>query len=267
MLRSLLERATRRTSFRRSLPANVGGARIYVSGSGGLKYVFRPMESVDPVLCRLAREFVQRGHVVWDVGANVGLFSFAAAHLAGKTGKIFAFDADTWLVQLLRRSASIQPSTSAPVQIVPAAVGISCDLRTFNIAVRSRASNSLQGYGHSQTGGIAEQQTVISVSIDWLSERLPAPDVIKIDVEGAEVEVLRGGIGLLRRKSPVVVCEVCSEASREVTDLFKSIGYRIYDGEVLPSDRHELVAAPWNTVAIRWNALALSVSSSGSTQQ
>jgi FkbM family methyltransferase len=209
------------------------------------------MNSVDPALCRLAREFVQKRHVIWDVGANVGLFSFAAAHLAGETGKIFAFDADTWLVQLLRRSASIQPSTSAPVQIVPVAVANSCDLRTFNIASRSRSSNFLQGYGQSQTGGIAEQQTVISVSIDWLSERLPPPDVIKIDVEGAELEVLRGGVGLLRNKSPVVLCEVCSESSREVTDLLKSIGYKIYDGEVPPTDRHELVSAPWSTVAIR----------------
>jgi FkbM family methyltransferase len=208
------------------------------------------MESVDPVLCGLAREFVHRGHVVWDVGANVGLFSFAAAHLAGATGKIFAFDADTWLVQLLRRSAAIQPSTSAPVQIVPGAIADSCDLRTFNIAIRSRAANFLQGYGTTQTGGIAEQQTVISVSMDWLSERLPSPNVIKIDVEGAELEVLCGGIGLLRNRRPVVLCEVLPESSREVTNLFKSIGYRIYDGEVLPAERRELIIAPYSTVAI-----------------
>src|SRR5271156_5693911 len=115
MLRSFLERATRRTSFRRSLPTLAGGVQIYVSGSAGLKYLFRPMKSVDPVLCSTAEEFVKKGHVVWDVGANIGLFSFAAAHLAGDKGRVFAFEADVWLVQLLRRSASIQPSTSGAV--------------------------------------------------------------------------------------------------------------------------------------------------------
>jgi FkbM family methyltransferase len=250
-IRSLVERATRRAYFRRSLPKSLGGAQFYASASGGLKYLFRPIESVDPGLCRLAREFVKQGHVVWDVGANVGLFSFAAAHLAGEAGKVFSFDADTWLVQLLRRSASIQPSTSASVQIVPAAVAESCDVRTFNIAVRSRAANSLQGYGQSQTGGIAEQQTVISVSIDWLSERLPPPDVVKIDVEGAELEVLRGGIELLRSRYPVILCEVSAQSSSEVTSLLKGIGYRIFDGEAIAADRHELTTAPWNTVAIR----------------
>jgi FkbM family methyltransferase len=251
MLRSLLEKASRGTAFRRSLPANVGGAQIYVSGSAGLKYLFRHMQSVEPALCRLATEFVRPGHVVWDIGANVGLFSFAAAHLAGNAGSVFAFDADTWLVQLLRRSASIQPPASARVQIIPAAIADSCDLKIFNIAVRSRASNALQGYGQSQTGGIAEQHTVVCVSIDWLTERLPTPNVIKIDVEGAELEVLRGGTGLLRSKSPVIICEVCSENSREISDLLKGFGYKLYDGDVMPTARGELVAASWNTVAIR----------------
>jgi FkbM family methyltransferase len=233
---------------------SVGGARLYVSGSAGLKYLFRPRNKIDPVLCGLAREFVQPGHVVWDVGANVGLFSFAAAHLAGQTGKVFAFEPDTWLVQLLRRSVLIQSSKSTPVQIVPVAIANSCNLRTFNIAVRSRASNFLQGYGHSQTGGVSEEQTVIAVSLDWLAERLPLPDVIKIDVEGAELEVLQGGSGLLRNKGPIVLCEVGSQCSREVTEILKSNGYRIYDGEVLPANRQELFVAPWNTVAIRGSA-------------
>lgn len=251
MLRSFVEKTTRRGSFRRSLPAQVGGARIYVSGSAGLKYLFRPMESVDRTLCNMAKEFVRSGHVVWDVGANIGLFSFAAAHLAGRSGRVFAFEADLWLVQLLRRSVSIQPSTSGPVQIVPTAVANACDLRVFNIASRSRASNCLAGYGLSQAGGVAERQTVIAVSIDWLAERLPVPDVLKIDVEGAELEVLEGASDLLERKGPVIICEVCSERSEEVAALLKRLGYRIYDADAQRTERRELATAPWNTVAIR----------------
>jgi hypothetical protein len=107
----------------------------------------------------------------------------------------------------------------------------------------------LSGYGSTQVGGIAEQQTVVSVSLDWLSQRLPPPDVIKIDVEGAELEVLSGALGVLE-KHPVILCEVSSQRSHEVAALLKNKGYRIYDGDVSSAHRQELQAAPWSTVAI-----------------
>src|SRR5262249_37577808 len=145
---------------------------------------------------RLAVEFVRPGKVVWDIGANSGIFAFAAANLTGSSGSVVAFEPDTWLVQLLRRSARIQRD-AGPVQVVAAAVAKDCDLRTFNIAQRSRAANFLDGYDtvarSRQTGGVAERHTVVTLTLDWLAERLPAPDVIKIDVEGAELEVLQGG--------------------------------------------------------------------------
>ena len=228
----------------------LGGAGIYVSPSAGLKYLFRSMNTIDPPLCGFAKEFVRSGHIVWDVGANVGLFSFVAAHLAGPNGRVVSIEPDVWLIQLLRRSASVQSPSSAPVQVIPIAVAESCNLRTFNIASRSRATNFLSGYGSSQTGGVAEQQTVVSVTLDWLAERLPLPDVIKIDVEGAELEVLSGAIGMLEKKHPVILCEVSSERSPQITALLKDKGYRIYDGEVRSAQRQELQAAPWATVAI-----------------
>lgn len=208
------------------------------------------MKSNDPILYNLAKEFVKRGHVVWDVGANVGLFSFAAAHLAGPSGRIYSIEPDVWLVQLLRRSSSAQVSSSASVQIIPVAVAEACGLRTFNIASRARSANYLSGYGSPQTGGAAEQQTVVSITLDWLAKHLPLPDVIKIDVEGAELEVLGGGIGVLGEKRPVILCEVFSDHSPQVTALLKSMGYRIYDGGVPSGQRRELQAAPYETIAI-----------------
>ena len=250
MLRELLEQTTRRTVFRRRLPAAFGGASVHVSASAGLRYLFRKMDSVDPGLFRLTREFVRSDDVVWDIGANVGLFSFCAAHVAGPCGQIFAFEPDTWLVQLLRRSANTQPVESAPVQVIPAAIAQSCDLRVFNIASRSRAASFLSGYGSTQTGGIREQHMVVALSLDWLTERLPPPDIVKIDVEGAEHEVIKGAAQLLTQHKPRILCEVSSERAVEVTALLKHIGYRIYDGEALHGRRTELELAPWSTIAL-----------------
>jgi FkbM family methyltransferase len=250
MIRTTTEKLTRGLSLRRRLPSDLGHNPIWVSPSAGLRFLFGRMKEADPVLFNLAREFVHRDNIVWDIGANVGLFAFSSAYLSGPGGVVVAFEPDAWLVQLLRRSSKMQPASCAPVQVIPVAVAQSVDLRTFQIAARSRATNSLKGYGSTQTGGVAEEQIVVTVSLDWLCERYASPDVLKIDVEGAELEVLKGAEALLARKRPIVLCETSEEASSDVTRLLQTKGYRIFNGEIPKGERKELSSAPWTTIAL-----------------
>jgi FkbM family methyltransferase len=250
VLRGMTEHITRDWVVRRRLPSDFSRVPIHVSPSAGLRYLFRPMKAVDPVLLRLVKEFVRPGSVVWDIGANVGLFSFAAASLAGPEGLVLALEPDAWLVQLLRRSAALQPRSSAPVQVVPAAVASAVSLRTLCLASRSRAANYLAEFGTIQTGGSCQEQCVVAVTLDWLLDSRPAPSVLKIDVEGAEVEVLRGSRRLFETARPIVLCEVIPDTSRAITEFLASYDYRIYDGEILLPDRQPLATAPWSTVAV-----------------
>jgi FkbM family methyltransferase len=250
MIRTATENLTRKICFRRRLPSDLGHNPIWVSPSAGLRFLFGRMSKIDPPLFNLAREFVHKDNVVWDVGANVGLFTFSSAFLSGSRGLVVALEPDAWLVQLLRQSSRMQPTSCAPVHIIPAAAAQSVDLRTFQIAARSRATNSLKGYGSTQTGGVAEEQIVVTVSLDWLSERYALPDVLKIDVEGAELEVLQGAAALFKRRRPLLLCEISGETSSEVTRLLLSKGYRLYDGEISKGERKELSSAPWTTIAL-----------------
>lgn len=251
-LRLLLERVTHRIVIRRRLPPPFAGARIYVSSEGGLRYLAKTMAGVDPPLLRLACELVRPGDTVWDVGANMGLFSFAAAVAAGPAGHVLAVEPDTELAGLLRRSAADAPAGApghAPVEVLPAAVSDEQSVARFNIARRNRATSHLAGFGTDMAGGVRSSQLVPTVTLDWLATRFPAPDLLKIDVEGAELAVLGGGSQVLAR-SPTVICEVMAEHAAAAFDILTGHGYTVYDGDQRPADRAPQTAAPFNTLAL-----------------
>ena len=85
---------------------------------------------------------------------------------------------------------------------------------------------------------------------DFIANGGPIPHVVKIDVEGAELEVLRGSSRLFEACRPIVLCEVIPDTAPEVTEFFSSRGYQIFDGEIAPAKRQPLDLAPWSTLAI-----------------
>lgn len=248
LLRATLEQVSHRIVIRRRLPTPFAAARIYTSPEGGLRYLKPRMDSVDPVLMRLVTEIVRPGNTVWDIGANIGLFSFAAAVAAGPGGYVLSVEPDTILVRLLRRSAAAGPH-HAPVEVFPAAVAEKCGVARFCIARRNRSTNHLAGFGTTQTGGIRAAELVPTISLDSLADHFPPPDVIKIDVEGAEAEVLKGAAAVLRAH-PRVICEVAGENAVAVRDLLGESGYTLYDGELPVNQRLPVREAPHNTLAI-----------------
>jgi FkbM family methyltransferase len=249
LLRSALEQMTHRIVVRRRMPAPFAAARIYVSSEGGLRYLGRGMARVDPALLQLAAETVRRGDTVWDIGANLGLFSFAAAVAAGPSGRILAVEADTTLVGLLRRSAAANHA-HAPVDVLPAAVSDQESVARFHIARRSRSTNYLDGFGTTQTGGVRSTQLMPTVTLDWLADHFPPPDVVKIDVEQAEMAVLAGGSRVLELAT-AIICEVAGRNSAAVRDLLKAHGYALYDGDQPTGERMPVADAPPNTLAVR----------------
>ena len=85
--------------------------------------------------------------------------------------------------------------------------------------------------------------------LDSLLDRSPAPAVVKIDTEGAELLCLRGGERLLRDIRPVLLCEVGDENAPAVGDLLRGHGYTMFDAAAHPGG--PAVGRPaWNTLAL-----------------
>ena len=249
-IRVLLENLSRDVVIKRKLPQQFGGLPLFVSPGAALKFWRTDLDSVDSDLLKIALEVVRCGHTVWDIGANVGLFSFASAALAGKSGKVLAVEPDPFLSGLLRRSAKLNQGEIGSFYVLAAGVSDFVGRGELNIARRSRSANFLKGIPESdQTGGVYKTQDISIVNLDWLMANHPAPNVLKIDIEGAEAKALSAAKALLTKARPVIVCEVFSENSAVVTDILRENKYNIYDAEVSLSKRVALERAVYNTIA------------------
>ncbi len=249
MLRRLAERLSRRVVLKRRLPRDFGGQPLFVTPAASLRYWRRDLGKADPLLLDFAREFVRPGATVWDVGANVGLFAFAAAQRAGASGAVVAIEPDAWLADLLRRSARLPVPDRARVEVVPAAVADTVGVARLHIASRARSANYLEGFGRVTAGGSRETRTVQTVTLDSLLERFSPPHVVKIDVEGAEGIVLAGARRLLSEHRPIILCEVFGASKGPVADALRSTSYLMYDMAAPSEARRPVETAVYHTLA------------------
>jgi FkbM family methyltransferase len=234
--RTLLERLSRNVVLSRRLPNDFGRRPLYVSPGSALKYWRPDLGRFDPLLFDLVRRFVSPDQTIWDIGANMGLFAFAAAHRVGPRGKVLAVEADIWCVNLLRRSRSASCNKHLSVDILPIALSNEIGITKFNIAQRGRATNFLASViGSAVTGGVRETVLVPSVSLDWLLEKHSQPDFVKIDVEGAEVLALEGATTLLRTQRPLIACEVLPANQAAVSRLLTHCDYCLFDAVTMGS--------------------------------
>jgi FkbM family methyltransferase len=250
-IRKLAERLSRGIVLRRRLPSKFGRFPIYVTPEASLRY-WSAMSQVDPVLFSVVEEIVKSGSVVWDVGANVGLFSCCASFMSGRRGSVLAIEPDFWLAHLLSRSAQRLAAGrygGADIEVLCASVSDSNRISKLAIAQRARSSNHLiEAVGSTEAKGARSLQPTVSLTLDFLLEHFPPPSVLKIDAETHEVNILKGARRVLEEARPTIWCEVSAENSSEVTELLHTAKYELYGAQVTP---HPHIKRAWfHTLAV-----------------
>ncbi len=156
--------------------------------------------SYEPHLSQAILDVLRPGDTFVDVGANVGWFSLLAAARVGASGRVLAIEADAANVELLCRSAHQNAFTN--LLALPVAAS---DRARLLVLHRLGGSN---GAVFAPEGETAPGDRYVSgVPLDGLSGLLDRLDVLKVDVEGAELMALRGAEGLIRRHRPHVFFE------------------------------------------------------------
>jgi FkbM family methyltransferase len=166
----------------------------------------------------------------WDVGANIGMFSLLYAN-AHPDCPLLSFEPDRRNLECLRRTMSVWNLASH--KLIPAAVSDHTGKAAFSVDRLSGATGTLvlerSTFNEQQYNVKGQTETVDLVRLD--NFYLPnAPGLIKIDVEGAEVAVLRGGARVLEEASPVLLFESFDQGE-DCRRLLSTYGYSFFDSD------------------------------------
>jgi FkbM family methyltransferase len=172
--------------------------------------------------CRVLRNLVKPGAIVLDAGANIGYFSLLCAQWMRKEGIVHAFEPFPLTIARFERNLDLNPSLRGMVRVHNFA--LSDFVGTIGMSVPD-TGNSGCNYLNSKAAGAVNVMTLDSFVE---SEKLPRIDLIKIDVEGSELALLRGAQRSIERFRPVLMVEVnpfaLNNLGNTATDLIRLIG-------------------------------------------
>jgi len=182
------------------------------------------------------REILKPGMVVIDVGANIGEITLVAAKMVGDSGRVYAFEPLPETAGELQKNVQLNNFSQVFIQ----QKGLSDESAEKDIY-----RTSTDFYDGSKHGGLAtlypsdsRATKVGKISLVTLDDfckqmELQQLNLIKIDIEGAELPALRGGLATLHRYMPYLIIEVQDETSEQagynasdILALLEPVGYR-----------------------------------------
>jgi hypothetical protein len=193
-----------RKPLRRLIVGRNGGPRRLPFGIGrGLKLDIDPTSPLDMYLglyeyeiAKYIEEFCRPGYVSFDIGGFDGYYALVLGRLTG--GRVIVFEADPGSCERVRRNCDANPEIGERVEIENKFVAFETN----------------------------PQENCVALDDELAAGRLPLPDLIKMDVDRAELSALTGAKGLLGARQPHLIVEIHSmELERQCADLMVELGY------------------------------------------
>lgn len=195
------------------------------------------------------------GDIVVDIGANIGAHTLHLADAVGNTGKVLAFEPSRYAFKRLRRNIEINPQLAPRIWARQAmlvagegSVLAPTVYSSWPLGTVPEAHPVHLGVAHSTSG--AEMST-LDQAID--KSDMQHVDLIKLDVDGHEMDVLNGGRKTLARFLPTIVMEYAPNALKEMgqnpralLDLLRTFGYDLFSLNLkrMHFDGRELLSIP-----------------------
>lgn len=185
------------------------------------------------------------GATVYDIGAHAGSIALGTARLVAPSGCVVAFEADPTNVENLRENTS-RNKLNPLITIVSCAVW-SCTTAQipFRLGGNERSQGGVQADGQQPVLGRGSLIQVPTITIDdFIASGGRIPNLVKIDVEGGESEVLRGGASLFLKARPLLIVEIHhQEAAEQIREWL--IRTRYSAGWMIPNEQFPRCLFAW----------------------
>ena len=192
---------------------------------------------------RVMKSLLPAGGTFIDVGANFGTFSLLASRMVGANGRVIAIEPQARLGVMIRESAALSGVKNCDVM----QLALGSEQKTLELIVPSDDSGRAgfyQGFSGRHKHTVERVNVVTLDSLD-----LKSVSLIKIDVEGSEIDVLDGARETLSRCKPAVLIELnpwsasaAGKTPRALIEHLVTLGYRKlsivdqYPGTIDPSN-------------------------------
>ena len=182
------------------------------------------------------KQFIKKGDLVIDIGANIGDTTVPMALAAGSTGITLGFDPNPYVFKILEKNATLN---NGKQNIVPLPYAITVKEEEFYY-VSSEASFSNGGIAptkESKHGKFFHHEKIKGINLksfleEKYSDRISTLSFIKIDTEGYDKEIIKSISDLLAKYKPTIVAESfgksTNEAKLELYDVIEKLGYELF---------------------------------------
>ena len=194
-----------------------GKGLAFASTGAVSSYLFGTHE---PELQHALVELLQPGDVFYDVGSNCGFFTIIAAKLVGEQGRVIAFEPSSEAASEVRQNVAANRFNH--VELLEMALGDE-DGQAVLYTSEQSAWGRLESTDHRKPLAYSRETSVLVKRLDSLPE-LPKPDVIKVDIEGGEIAMLRGAMKTLFEAKPFLLVELHG-TNNEVAEIIEQLGY------------------------------------------
>lgn len=184
-------------------------AEVFAGPLKSVIFELDPRVQADLVLGRYERSVLETiatvlrpGDTAFDVGSHLGYFALVMAVTVGEEGRVVCFEPDPAALAGFHRNVERNSGPiAAPIEIEAVAVGAQMGLARFAPGVHTTRGQL------SDSGRLDVQLTTLDETIQWYGR----PRLVKVDVEGGEVDVLQGAEGLLGERVTTFVIEAHSD--------------------------------------------------------